>query len=56
MAQTYQPMRTLFAIQHFECGDWVTKQLFIVRDFAEAKVLRLGDGWRLQNVQREIYD
>lgn len=56
MPRSYEPMRALYAVQAFEGGNWVTKQLFIIREFAAAKVARLGVGWRLHDVQREIFD
>jgi hypothetical protein len=52
----YGPTRTLFAIQRLADGAWVTEKLFGLRDFAEAYVARLGAGWRVEAVQREIFD
>ena len=52
----YQPMRTMYAIQRFEAGTWVTTQLFYIEEYAAAKAKRLGDGYRMEPVRREIFD
>ena len=50
------PMRTFYAIQQMQAGSWVTTQLFIVEEFAVKKVAKLGAGWRVEPVQREMLD
>lgn len=56
MPRKFEPMRTFYAIQRRDGAAWTTTQLFLIRSYAEAKVARLGDGWRVEDVQREILD
>jgi len=49
-------MRTMFAIQSFVGGRWETTQLFGIREYADAKVARLGKDWRVEIVLREVFD
>jgi hypothetical protein len=56
MARRFEPMRTFYAIQRLDGAGWTTTQLFLIRHYAEAKVARLGEGWRVEDVQREILD
>jgi len=42
----------LFAVQRLNDGLWETEQLFAIREFAEARVSALGEGYRVEPVKR----